>query len=146
MRQSCIASPLVLAAILCCTGCGAGLSVATGNASYDGTPIERGAITFTPADGNGPVVGGEIRAGKYSVAEIPPGPKVVHIDAFKDVNFASSSQEMMDRAAEARTRGDASGLVDPADIIPPKAGGNDERIEIKTGANQLDFHLTKPKA
>jgi hypothetical protein len=145
MRRSCIAGQLVVAAVFCCTGCGANLGVATGNASYEGTPIERGAITFTPADGKGPVVGGEIRGGKYSVTEIPLGPKVVHIDAFKDVNFASSSQEMMDRAAEARTRGDSSGLVDPADIIPPQAQGNDQNVEIKPGANQLDFHLSKPK-
>ena len=37
-----------------------------------------------------------------------------------------------------------SGLVDPADIIPPSATGNLRNINIQAGPNTIDFHLTKP--
>ena len=62
------------------------------------------------------------------------------------MNFAASSQEMMDRAAEARARGDNSGLVDPADIVPPNAEGNNQQVEIKAGSNELSFQLQPPKS
>jgi hypothetical protein len=62
----------------------------------------------------------------------------------KKVNFASTSEEMMARAAEARKLGNHDGLVDPADTIAENAEGNNARIDLTAGVNQHDFHLTKP--
>src|SRR5262245_42889733 len=127
------------------SGCRPTLGVVTGSADYNGQPVERGQILLTPADGQGAVAGGPITAGRFELHDVPLGRKVVRIEAYKDVNFASSSQEMMERAKQARARGDDSGLVDPADIIPANAEGNDQQVEIKPGANQHDFHLSSPK-
>jgi hypothetical protein len=138
---------LVLALVLLGgQGCGSSTATISGEVTYDGQPVGDGSITLTPADGKGPVVGGEIREGKYAMTKITPGPKVARIEAYKKVNFASSSQEMMDRAAEAKKRGDDSGLVEPADVIPPNAEGNNQKVEIKRGDQKLDFHLKKPTA
>ena len=70
------AQALLAIGLLCslaAAGCGAPSGTATGTASYNGQPIKRGAITFTPADGNGPVVGGAITQGAYTVARHSSG-------------------------------------------------------------------------
>jgi hypothetical protein len=132
---------LILAAL---PGCSGSLGTLSGDVTYDGQPVGEGQIVFVPADGNGPEVADKITNGKYTVSRVPPGPKIVRIEAYRKVNFASSSEEMMKRAAEARKRGDDSGLVDPADVIPPNAEGNNAKVEVKAGSQTLDFHLKKP--
>ena len=125
-------------------GCGDGLLTVSGEVTYEGQPVGTGSVTLTPADGKGPIVGGEIRDGKYTVTKVPPGPKIVKIEAYKKVNFASSSAEMMQRAAENKKKGDDSGLVDPADVIPAHAEGNNQQVEVTAGTTRRDFHLSKP--
>jgi hypothetical protein len=140
-RTGLLAGAFVLLGVL---GCGGNLATVTGEVTYDSQPVGDGSITLTPADGKGPVVGGTIAAGKYTVSGVTPGPKIVKVEAYKKVNFASSSEEMMQRATEAKKRGDDSGLVDPADVIPANAEGNNQRVDIKPSRNQFDFHLKKP--
>lgn len=138
----------LLATLICLSlsGCGAGTATVTGEVTYDGRPVGDGTITLTPADGKGPVTGADIKDGTYTVRDVPPGPKVVRVEAYRKVNFASSSEEMMTRAAEQKKRGDDSGLVDPADLIPPDAEGNNRHVEIKPGVNPLNLLLAKPPA
>ena len=140
-----VAATLALAACaaLPC-GCGPSGARVSGDVSYEGQPVEEGYISFTPADGQGRDAGAPVRNGRYAVAELPPGPKVVKVVATRKVNFASSSEEMMRRAAEARRAGNHDGLVDPADLIPDNAGGNNARVEIPAGTSTRDFHLKKP--
>jgi hypothetical protein len=40
--------------------------------------------------------------------------------------------------------GDSTVLIDPADIIPPDAEGNNATMELKPGAQTLDFSLHRP--
>jgi hypothetical protein len=141
------ASGVVLAAALAMVaGCGSSTATVFGDVTYDGQPVGDGYVTFTPADGKGKDAGGPITSGHYEVSGLPPGPKVVKVIAVKKVNFASSSEEMMQRAAEARKSGNHDGLVDPADTIPANAEGNNAQVEIKAGANQHDLHLKAPSA
>jgi len=140
-RAALLAAALALFSL---AGCGNSMGTVTGEVSYENEPVGEGSITLTPADGKGPVVGGTIENGKYTVTKVPPGPKIVKIEAYKKVNFASSSEEMMRRAAEAKKRGDDSGLVDPADVIPPNAEGNNAPIEVKPGNQTCNFDLKKP--
>jgi len=72
------------------------------------------------------------------------GPKLVRVNAVKKVNFASSSEEMMQRAAEARKTGNHDGLVDPADTIPENAEGNNAKVEVKAGEQTHNFALKAP--
>jgi hypothetical protein len=125
-------------------GCGPSSASVSGEVTYEDQSVGDGYITFTPADGKGQDAGGPITGGHYQVAGLPPGPKLVKIVAVKKVNFASTSEEMMKRAAEARKRGDHDGLVDPADVIPENAQGNNTAVELKPGSQEQHFHLKKP--
>jgi len=125
-------------------GCGQSSGTAEGEVTYEGQPVEKGQIMFLPADGKGPTTGGAIRNGRYTVADLTPGPKIVQIDAVKAVEFAHTSEEMARLAAANKARGDASGIIDRADIIPDGAENNNTSVAIKPGKQTLNFHLKKP--
>jgi hypothetical protein len=125
-------------------GCGGGAARVAGEVTYEGRPVGDGAISFLPADGKGPAAGGPIVGGQYTVEDLTPGPKLVKIEAVKKVPFARSSEEMAKRAAVNKLFGDGSGIIDPADVIPPNAEGNNATVEIKPGKQTRDFHLKKP--
>jgi hypothetical protein len=126
-------------------GCGGGGgATVSGSVTYDGQPVGDGTITFLPADGKGPTVGGPIAGGRYSVSGVLPGAKVVQITAVKAVKFAQSSAEMAQQAADRKAKGDATGLIESADVIPANAEGNNATVEVKAGAQTHDFALTKP--
>ena len=144
MRRKCMARvwPAVLA--LAAAGCGGNAASVSGTVTYDGQPVGDGMVTFLPADGKGAVAGGKITDGRYTVENLTPGPKVVQVVAVKAVPFARSSEEMAKRAAENKSRGDGSGLIDPADTIPADAEGNNATHEVKPGKQTLDLDLKKP--
>ena len=142
--RSWAAAVALAAAVAALPGCGSSTATVTGAVTYEGQPVGNGYITFTPSDGKGNDAGGPIADGRYTVTALPPGPKVVKVIAVKKVNFASTSEEMKQKAAEARKAGDHGGLVDPADTIPDNAEGNNTTVEVKAGKQELDFHLKKP--
>lgn len=125
-------------------GCGQSTGTAEGEVTYEGQPVEKGQIAFLPADGKGPQAGGAIVNGRYRVADLAPGPKIVKIEGVKAVEFARSSEEMARLAAANKARGDASGIIERADIIPDDAENNNTSVDIKPGKQTLDFHLKKP--
>lgn len=66
-------------------GCGGSTSL-SGKVSFDGKPIEKGAITFEPVDGKGQATGGAIEGGKYHLqgaAAPSPGKHLVKIRGLK---------------------------------------------------------------
>lgn len=66
-RAACL---VFLAAMLVTGGCGGpdGRQAIEGTVTFDGKPLEKGQITFTPQAGtNGPTAGAEIVDGKFSV-------------------------------------------------------------------------------
>jgi hypothetical protein len=127
-------------------GCGSPAAAVSGEVTYEGQPVGEGYITFTPADGKGKDAGAPIANGRYALAGLLPGPKVVKVVAVRQVNFASTSEEMRQKAATAQKAGRYDGLVDPADTIPDAAEGNNARVELRAGDNKQDFHLKKPAA
>jgi hypothetical protein len=135
--------PMVWVVVLM-AGCGQSSAWVEGEVTYDGQPVGNGGITFLPADGKGPSAGGKIQNGRYTVADLPPGPKIVQVEAVKAVSFARTSDEMARMAAANKARGDGSGIIDRADIIPPNAEGNNARVEIKPGKQTLNIHIKKP--
>jgi hypothetical protein len=127
-------------------GCGSNTATVIGEVTYDGQAVGDGTITFLPADGKGQPASGKIVKGAYTVDNVLPGRKVVQIVAVKAVPFARSSEEMAQMAAANRDRGDGSGLIDPADVIPSNAQGNNAVVEIKPGRQTHAVHLNKPGA
>jgi hypothetical protein len=144
-RLGTLAAAVALAAtVWLSSGCGSSTATVTGEVTYDGNAVGDGYITFTPNDGKGKDGGGPITNGRYTVMGLPPGPKVVKVIAVKQVNFAASSEEMMQRAAKARQSGDHTGLVDPADIIPESAEGNNAKVDVRPGEQTHNFALKPP--
>ncbi len=76
------AAALFLLTTILVVGCGGEeqFGELSGSVSYDGTPIDDGAITFFPE--KGPTAGGIIKDGKYS-AKVSLGPAKVKISAGK---------------------------------------------------------------
>lgn len=143
MIRSSWARHLIWAGLLAAAGCSRSTSV-TGTVTYEGKTVDSGAITFLPADGQGPPSGAPIENGNYKVEPITPGMKIVQIIGVKAVPFARSSEEMAARAAAAAKQGDTTGIIDRADEVPANAVGNNVQVEIKPGTQALDFPLTKP--
>ena len=85
MRLGRLFGGLVVTCALLTCGCdGAKFVEVSGTVTVDGAPIESGAITFLPADGQTPTAGGEIKDGKYRV-KVPVGVMKVSISAPKVV-------------------------------------------------------------
>ncbi len=134
--------PLALVVSLI-AGCGSGSASISGEVTYNGEPVGKGLITFLSADGKGATAGGEIEDGHFAVDNVTPGPKVVKIEGVKEVPFARNTEDMAKRAVANKFLGDGSGLIDPADTIPPNAEGNNEKLDIQPGKQTRDFHLKK---
>lgn len=132
--------------LLVAAGCGGSSAVVSGQVTYDGQPVENGAITFQPADGRGPSTGAQITGGRYQVRDVPPGPKIAQIEGFRDVPGALTSDDLAQQAEEALRRGIAA--VPPAEynagIIPADAEGNNTTVDIQRGRQAIDFHLKPP--
>jgi hypothetical protein len=122
-----------IALTACLTGCGHdGLASLSGTVSYDGLPVEKGTITFLPADGKGPTAATPIAGGKYSV-KVACGRKVVKIEGFKVLGqhpFSPNNPRM---------------VIDQQQIIPPCYNTKSELTRDITRADgTCDFALEKP--
>jgi hypothetical protein len=135
---------VLLAASLAVGACGCGSSTnASGQVTYEGVPVKEGYITFFPADEKGPMSAAQITDGSYQLT-MSPGRHLVEITAAKKIQFALSSEEMEAKFKAAKSKGNASGIVESADLIPANAVGNRQTIDVKSGTQTLDFHLKKP--
>ncbi len=123
------------------TGCRHSTTSVHGKVTYDGKPIGRGQITFSPAGGHGVVRSGPIAAGKYTVDNVPPGPKILQIIGVQKINFPKTHAEM----AEAAKRGPPA-APETADEVPANAVGNGQTVEIAAGSQELNFDLKRPGA
>ena len=128
---------LTLLLVVVCGGCGGGdanRGAVQGRVTLDGQPIETGEITFFPTDGNqGPVAGGRIRDGNYSIAA-PMGPAIgpnrVEISANKMTGkqLPGPGGKLIDQSVEA---------------VPAQYNTDSQLIqEVMQGKNQIDFELT----
>ena len=135
---------VLVCVLLFVTGCSETHTI-RGTVTYDGKPVEKGGIAFLPVDGQGPSFGAKIIDGAYYVENASPGSRKVQIIGVKKINFARSSAELERMADEALAAGkDPNDLVEPADVIPEDAEGNNQVVEIEEGAQTLDFDIMPP--
>jgi hypothetical protein len=133
LRLACLLSIVI-------TGCGRSTTV-TGRVTYDGKPVAKGAITFVPADGQGPTCGVTIADGRYQV-QLSPGKKIVQIVETRTSDHIPSREELN----RAQVKLKAGGGDDFAGTIPPNAEGNNAAIDVKPGGQTIDFSLRRPAA
>jgi hypothetical protein len=104
----------------------------TGTVRLDGQPIEKGSITFVPADGKGVTAGSEIKDGKYTVSKVSTGTRLVQIRypkvAGKKTLYDTPASPTRDLFRE---------------VLPPKYNDRTElRFEVHPGANEKDWELS----
>lgn len=76
----------VTCGVLAAAGCGKKLITVEGNVTWEGKAVDSGSISFAPADGKGPTLGGGIKDGKYKLegaGGVTPGKKTVSITAVR---------------------------------------------------------------
>jgi hypothetical protein len=131
MRVGRLFAGLAVCALLA-AGCdGSGMADVSGTVTVDGTPIEEGAITFFPIDGQGPTAGGPIKDGKYSV-KVPLGKMKVTISQPKAIgkkklyNTPDSPEGIIWKEALPARYNEQSDLV----------------FDVQSGRNSKDWELT----
>ncbi len=108
-----------------------------GRVTLGGQPVTEGSIEFMPTGGNkGPVAGGSIQDGHYSVEE-PSGP-VVGLN-----QIVISEYKKTGKKVPMPTLGGPGTMVDEiAEAVPARYNQDSELTrEIKPGKNTLDFEL-----
>ena len=115
--------------ILLAAGCGPKLLTIEGTVTWDGSPVETGTISFLPADGQGPTIGGEVKLGSY------------RIEAEKDAALGAKTVSIMGirktgKMIEAGRPAPAGTMVDELQRI-----SSTESCEIADGENKHNFDL-----
>lgn len=138
-RPFCLFTCLALASC----GCGSATTV-TGQVTYEGTPVSEGYITFFPTNEKDTGGAAPIKDGVYTLSTLQPGPHLYEVTASKKIKFALSTEEMEAKFKSEKAKGNATGIVESADLIPPNAINNRLTIDVKPGRQTVDVHLKKP--
>ena len=128
-------APLVFALALSFGPIGCNRNTATmvsGTVTWNGQVVEKGYITFYPAEGVDHTRGSEIHNGEFKVAHLTPGPKRVLITIAPEATVRETS------------KGDVLQLTPAQARITPKTAGNNQIVNVHAGAQVLDFALGKP--
>ena len=137
--------PLLAAAPLLFAGCGGPHEIprvaVTGTVTVDGTPLPKGKIVFTPAEGNASLIAtAQVVGGRFEAPESfgpIPGMQRVEITSTDDGGYAPDDEAAMERwVAEGRK---------PIKVvrIPPQYQKDGKlKAEVKTdGSNEFQFEL-----
>jgi hypothetical protein len=136
---------LVPAAILAVVaGCSAPNATVSGDVSYDGKPVKNGYVTFMPSNGQGAVAGGPISDGKYTVKNVPPGPKIVKVEAADKAGPSIQTTEELEKfSRENKGKVGPDGIIS-TESVPQDAVGNNQTMDVMAGPQTIDLHLKKP--
>lgn len=144
MRGLFDARAVLAAAALAAAGCGGGAGTVTGEVTYEGAPVRKGYVTFAPADGKGATAGAEIKDGRYTAEKVPPGEKVVKVEASEGPAVSIQTTEELERfSRENKGKIGPDGIV-RTETVPPDAVGNNQKYEVKAGSQELNLTLKKP--
>mgnify|MGYP000502666558 CR=1 FL=1 len=114
--------------------------------TYNGQPIENGAISFKPTGSTGRSSAGRIENGKYAVEEAQTGTWKAVIIGTKKIDFTMSSDDATRKADELKASGSqmAGQVSELADYVPEDAEGNSKEVEIASGSQTIDFDVKGP--
>ena len=120
---------LLLGTLLVATGCGSSGSSISGVVTYEGDPVPNGVITFGSVEGGGAPMASKIRDGKYRIDEARTGAMKVTVSGYEIPEIPPGSNEP----------------VYTREIVPYNATGNMQTVEVRSGKQTIDFHLTAPE-
>jgi hypothetical protein len=123
-------------ALLAAAGCGdPTVGDVSGTVKFDGTPLEMGAITFYPLDGQSRTAGTVIKNGQYYASKVPVGAKKVVISGTK---FLSGKERRLYDTADSPT------MPKSEQLLPAKYSSVDVselRFDVESGSNPKDWDL-----
>lgn len=134
--RTCLGVLLGLGAAGLLAGCSSGPASATvsGEVKVNGAPVEKGTISFAPAEGKGAPASGEIKNGRYEV-RTTAGKKLVQISA------PVVTGKRKDSSAP-----DAQWLEITEESIPEKYNSKSElNFDVQSGSNSKDWALEVKK-
>lgn len=130
-------SLLILVAVLaaslagCDSGQKGGSVTVSGTVKFNGEPVEKGSITFLPADDDGKASSAQITNGSYTI-QTDPGAKKVSI---------MGEREVGGEAAE-RLRAEGRDGVPTEQYLPPEFNSNSKlEYTVEAGGGTKDFEL-----
>ena len=127
--------PGLLLALTMFLGCGGSkFTEVSGNVTFDGQPVNKGSISFLPAEGRGPTAAAVIEQGRFST-RVATGRFKVQILAYRKIGERHANE------------GDPSTpMVDINEQILPEQYNSETTLtcEIKPGRQKVDFPL-QPK-
>ena len=107
----------------------------SGEVTFNGKPLEKGEIAFSPTGNKGGTAGGEVALGKYMVAGIVPGEYQVSVMAVPELKIVGPNDP---EAKRTLTDAEIRAMIDP---LPPDTKGKEQTLEVKGGMQKLDFKL-----
>jgi hypothetical protein len=129
----------VLVAMAMCVLAGGCFSSSTGTVSgsvtFNGKPLEKGEIIFSPTGAKGGSAGGQVVAGNYRVEGLVPAPYQVSVTAVGELKIIGPNDP---EAKRKLTDAEIQALIDP---LPPDTTGKEQSTEVKGGSQVLDFKL-----
>lgn len=133
-RVNLVCGTIALLSAAALAGCGPAVGTVSGTVSVDGQPLEKGVISFVPADGKGAPITVDIKGGAYR-AEAQVGPKHVQISApvvtGKRKEYEGPDAPLVEITEES---------------LPPKYNSESElTFEVKRGANTQDWKVERGK-
>jgi hypothetical protein len=130
-----IAPTILLPAMLVLAGCGhSKVAEVSGTITYDGKPLQEGAIVFFPADGNGPTSGSVIQDGKYVAQKVWVGDAKIQITSPKDTGIKKKVYDTQDSPEVSIT----------TELLPAKYNSASElKYTVTSGKQIKDFDLGK---
>ena len=127
---------IALLAMLLAAGCfSASTGTVNGNVTFNGKPLDKGQITFSPAGKEGGTAGGEIASGKYEVKDLVPVQYLVSVQATPDMKIVMPGDPETKRTL---TDEEIRARIDP---LPRDTTGKEQTIDVKRGKQTVDFKL-----
>ena len=127
---------LILALLINLGGCFSGSAgTVSGSVTYNGKPLEKGLITFSPTGSKGGTAGGEVVGGKFRVEQIVPAPYQVSVAAVPELKI------IMPGDPETKRKLSDAEIQAMIDSLPPDTTGKEQAIDVKGGTQVLDFKL-----
>ena len=133
-----------IAALTCiAAGCGSS-AVVSGTVTYEGQAVQKDRLPFCRSTVFDQSRRRANRQRAISVETLSPERSLSKSLASGLSGFRSSSEEMDRLAKVAAARGDTTGIIERADVVPANAEGNNLTINLKPGRQTMDFHLKPP--
>src|SRR5262245_35012255 len=127
--------PLGVLAVSLCGCLGSSTGTVSGSVTFNGQPVEKGLITFSPTGNKGGTAGGDIVSGTFRVENLVPAQYQVAVAAVPELKIVAPGAPETKRTL---TDAEIRAMIDP---LPPDTTGKEQTIEVKTGAQLLNFKL-----